>query len=144
MGDSCQKEVDVSESFEVSTVLPASAERIYEAWLNSNEHAAFIGSSAEIDAAVGGRFSVWDGYIEGVNEQLEPNHRIVQSWRTTEFPPDSPDSRLEIVLEEVEEGTRLTLYHTELPEGQATQYREGWEEHYFEGMQEYFSGGQQP
>jgi len=144
MEDSYQKEVDVSESFKVSTVLPASAERIYEAWLNSNEHAAFIGSSAEIDAAVGGRFSMWDGYIEGVNEQLEPNHRIVQSWRTTEFPPDSPDSRLEIVLEEGEAGTRLTLHHTELPEGQGEQYRDGWEEHYFEGMREYFSQGEEP
>jgi hypothetical protein len=48
------------------------------------------------------------------------------------------------VLEEVEEGTRLTLYHTELPEGQGQQYREGWEEHYFERMRGYFSGGQQP
>ena len=132
----------MSESFEVSTVLPASAERIYQAWLSSDEHAAFIGSSAEIDAAVGGAFSMWDGYIEGVNEELVPNRRIVQSWRTTEFPPESPDSRLEIVLEKVEEGTRLTLSHTELPEGQGKQYREGWEEHYFEGMREYFSEGE--
>lgn len=132
----------MSESFEVSTVLPATAERIYEAWLSSNEHAAFIGSSAEIDAAVGGRFSMWDGYIEGVNEELEPNRRIVQSWRTTEFPPESPDSRLEIVLEAVEGGTRLTLSHTELPEGQGKQYRDGWQEHYFERMREYFSSGE--
>ena len=61
MEDSCQKEVDVSESFEVSTVLPASAERIYSAWLSSDEHAAFIDASAEIDATVGVRFSMWDG-----------------------------------------------------------------------------------
>ena len=69
---------------------------------------------------------------------MEPNRRIVQSWRTTEFPPESPDSHLEIVLEELEEGTRFTLYHTELPDGQGEQYREGWEEHYFAGMREYF------
>jgi uncharacterized protein YndB with AHSA1/START domain len=138
---SVQKEVDVSESFDVSTILPASAQRIYRAWLSSEEHAAFIGASAEINPGVGGRFSMWDGYIEGVNEELEPDHRIVQRWRTTEFPPESPDSRLEIVLEEVAEGTRLTMYHTEIPEGQGDQYREGWEEHYFEGMREYFSSG---
>jgi len=129
----------MSESFEVSTVLPASAERIYEAWLSSDEHAAFIGASAEIDAAIGGRFSMWDGYIEGVNEELQPHRRIVQRWRTTEFPPESISSRLEIVLQEVEGGTRLTLSHTQLPEGQGEQYREGWEEHYFEGMRDYFS-----
>jgi len=129
----------VSESFEVSTVLPASAHRIYEAWLSSDEHAAFIGASAEINPAVGGKFSMWDGYIGGVNEELEPNQRIVQRWRTTEFPAESPDSRLEIMLEEVEEGTRLILIHSEIPEGQGEQYREGWEEHYFEGMRDYFS-----
>jgi len=132
----------MSESFEVSTVLAASPERIYQAWLSSDEHAAFIGASAEISPEVGARFSMWDGYIEGVNEQLEPNHRIVQSWRTTEFPPDSPNSRLELVLEEVEAGTRLNLYHTELPDGQGKQYREGWEEYYFEGLREYFSSGE--
>ena len=129
----------MSESFEVSTVLPASAHRIYEAWLSSDEHAAFIGASAEINPAVGGKFSMWDGYIGGVNEELEPNQRIVQRWRTTEFPAESPDSRLEIMLEEVEEGTRLILIHSEIPEGQGEQYREGWEEHYFEGMRDYFS-----
>jgi len=134
-------EVKVSESFHVSTVLPATTERIYQAWLSSNEHAAFIGASAEIDATVGGKFSMWGGYIQGVNEQLEPDRRIVQSWRTTEFPPDSPDSRLEIVLEEAEAGTRITLYHSDLPEGQGKQYREGWVEHYFERMREYFSEG---
>ena len=132
----------MSESFEISTVLSANPERIYEAWLSSTEHAAFIGSGAEIDPAVGGRFSMWNGYIEGVNEELEPNRRIVQSWRTTEFPPESPDSRLEIMLEAVEGGTHLTLHHSELPEGQGEQYREGWEEHYFDGMREYFSPGE--
>ena len=80
----------MSESFEVSTVLPASAERIYKAWLSSDEHAAFIGASAETSSEVGARFSMWDGYIEGVNEELEPSHRIVQRWRTTEFPPREP------------------------------------------------------
>jgi uncharacterized protein YndB with AHSA1/START domain len=128
------------ESFEVSTVLPAKAERIYQAWLSSEEHAAFIDASARILPEVGARFSMWDGYIEGVNEELEPNRRIVQSWRTTEFPPDSPDSRLEIVLEEVEGGTRITLHHSNVPEGQGKQYREGWVEHYFEHMRRYFSG----
>ena len=43
------------------------------------------------------------------------------------------------MLEEVEEGTRLTLIHSEIPEGQGEQYRQGWEEHYFEGVREYFS-----
>lgn len=62
---------------------------------------------------------MWDGYIEGIDEELEPGRRIVHSWRATEFPPDSPDSRLEIVLEGVEGGARITLHHGSLAEGQS-------------------------
>jgi uncharacterized protein YndB with AHSA1/START domain len=129
------------DSFEISTLLPAHPERVYGAWLSSEEHAAFIGTSAETAPQVGARFSMWDGYIEGTNLQLEPYHRIVQSWRTTEFPPGSPDSRLEIVLEEVEGRTRITLIHSGIPDGQGEGYQEGWVEHYFGPMKRYFSEG---
>jgi uncharacterized protein YndB with AHSA1/START domain len=131
----------MSDSFEVSTLLPASPERVYGAWLSSEEHGAIIGASAETAPQVGARFSMWDGYIEGTNLQLEPYHRIVQSWRTSEFPPGSPDSRLEIVLEEVEGRTRITLIHSSIPDGQGEGYQEGWVEHYFEPMKRHFSEG---
>jgi uncharacterized protein YndB with AHSA1/START domain len=126
------------EIIEISSVIPASAKAIYEAWLDSDKHSAFTGSQADIEARVGGKHSAWDGYIEGETLELEPYRRILQSWRTTEFPPDSVSSVLEILLEEIDEGTRVTLSHTQIPDGQGAQYREGWEEHYFSPMREYF------
>src|SRR6185369_1989682 len=107
------------------TTLPASPERVYEAWLDSDEHGAFSGGIAKIDPVVGGKHAAWDSYIEGVNLILEQPRRIVQSWRTTEFPEEAPDSRLEILLDEVDGGTRLTLIHTNIPDGQADQYEGG-------------------
>jgi len=83
------------DAFEISTVLTASAKQVYEAWLSSKEHGAMTGGAARIDPVVGGRFSAWDGYITGATLELEPYRRIVQSWRTIEFPADAPDSRLE-------------------------------------------------
>jgi uncharacterized protein YndB with AHSA1/START domain len=133
----------MSESFEISTVLPAPPARVYAAWLSSDEHAAMTGASdgsgAEIDPRVGGAHSAWDGYITGTTLELEPNRRIVQAWRTVEFPADSPDSRLEIVLDAVDGGTRLTLKHSAIPDGQGVSYESGWVENYFEPMREYFS-----
>jgi uncharacterized protein YndB with AHSA1/START domain len=129
----------MSEKLRMSTILPVEPQRVYQAWLDGREHAAFTGSAAEVDARVGGRFTAWDGYIEGSNLELEPGRRIVQSWRTTEFPEASPDSRLEVLLEEVPEGTRLTLSHGEIPDGQAEGYRQGWEDYYFSPMREYFA-----
>lgn len=126
------------ESIQLSTVLPAIPERIYQAWLDTRAHSAFTGSEAVVDPRLGGRFTAWDGYIQGANLELEPYRRIVQSWRTTEFPEESPDSHLEILFEEVEGGTQITLLHTDIPEGQAQDYYRGWEDYYFAPMSRYF------
>ncbi len=129
----------MAESFEVSATLPAPPRRVYEAWLSSDEHTAFTGGEAEVDPRVGGKFTAWDGYIEGVTVELEPHRRIVQTWRTSDFPDGSADSTLEVLLEETEDGTRLTLVHANLPDGQGDDYRQGWVDSYFDPMLEYFS-----
>jgi activator of HSP90 ATPase len=97
-------------------------------------------SSAEIDPRIGGRHSSGDGYIWGENLELEPGVRIVQSWRTTDFDDSDPDSRLELTFEETDEGSLLTLRHTNIPSGQGESYHKGWEEYYFDPMEEYFDG----
>ncbi len=40
------------ESFRVSTVLPVSARRLYDAWLDAEEHAGFTGGAALVDARI--------------------------------------------------------------------------------------------
>lgn len=129
-----------SESLQLTVVLPAAPRRIYDAWLDSAEHAAFTGGAATLDPTVGGPYAAWDGYIRGVTLELEPGGRIVQSWRTDEFPADAPDSRLELQLVPDAGGTLLTLTHTEIPEGLAHRYEEGWIANYFEPMRTYFRG----
>jgi uncharacterized protein YndB with AHSA1/START domain len=128
------------DSFEVSAVLPADPQSVYQAWLDGEQHAAFTGGDAEVDGRVGGRFNVWEGYIEGITLELEPGRRIVQAWRTTEFPPGCPDSVLEVLLAKTRGGTRITLRHSRIPDGQGAEYRQGWKEHYFTPMKRYFSG----
>ena len=88
----------MTESFEVSATFPAPPRRVYQAWLSSDEHTAFTGGEAEVDPREGGKFTAWDGYIEGVTVELEPYRRIVQTWRTSDFPDGSGDSRLEVLL----------------------------------------------
>ena len=82
--------------FVISTLFPASPQEIYSTWLSSKGHSAMTGSPATVSAKVGGEFDAWDGYIHGKNLELEPGKRIVQSWRTSEFSADEPDSRIEI------------------------------------------------
>jgi activator of HSP90 ATPase len=129
----------MTESIELSIILPVLPETIFNAWLSSEEHSAFTGSLAKIDAKPGGQFSAWDGYILDKTIELNPYQCIIQSWRTTEFPQDSPDSRLVVMFTSVEGGTKVTLIHTEIPDGQGQSYYSGWEDFYFKPMMEYFT-----
>ena len=126
------------ESLRMWTKIPAAPERVYTAWMSADEHTAFTGGAATMDPVVGGRFTAWDGYISGKNLELEPYHRIVQAWRTTEFPEGSADSWLEILLQPVEGGTRLTLIQNHVPAGQSATYKQGWRDYYFSPMKTYF------
>lgn len=128
-----------TESFEVSRIIPATPERIFNAWLDSSEHAKFTGMAATIDRTVGGGFTIGDGYIQGSTIELEPHRRIVQSWRSTEFPEGAAPSRLEVYLEPAEGGTLVRIVHSEIPQGQSDRYLKGWGEYYFDPMTEYFS-----
>jgi activator of HSP90 ATPase len=128
----------MDESLKLTADFPVSAQRLYTAWLDSKEHAAFTSSPAKIDKNVGGSFTAWDGYISGTNLELEPGRRIIQAWRTTEFPESSPDSRLELLFEPIEGGARLSMVHSAIPQGQSEEYKQGWEDYYFKPMQEYF------
>jgi activator of HSP90 ATPase len=125
--------------FTISATIPATPAEIYEAWLNSDGHAAMTGNPAQVDGKVGGRFSTWNGYISGSILALTPFQRIVQAWRTTEFPEEAPDSHVDVLLEETAGGTKIILTHTDMPEDQVDSYRHGWEDYYFKPMKDYFT-----
>jgi activator of HSP90 ATPase len=127
------------DEFTISIVLPATAERLYKAWLDSREHTEFTIQPALIDPEIGGTFSVWDGYITGKNIELEPYTRILQSWRSADFPEDAEDSMIEVSFFETNEGTELSIHHYNIPEGQGPSYEEGWDDYYFAPMEDYFS-----
>lgn len=126
--------------FEVSDTIPAPPREIYEAWLSSAGHSAMTGAEAEVDPIVGGGFQAWDGYITGRTVALEPGRRIVQTWRTSEFEDAHPDSQIEVLLEPEGEGTRVTIRHTNVPDGQLGYEQGGWQDSYFAPMRAYFSG----
>lgn len=125
-------------AFELSVLIPASPQKVYNAWLSSRSHAAFTGMEASISAEEGSAFSAFGNYISGKNISLVPGNRIVQSWRTTDFNEQEPDSTVDISLRETDGKTKLKLRHYNLPAG-GMKYKQGWKDYYFETMKEYFS-----
>lgn len=135
-------EVPVPYGFTLTTTLPASPQEIYDAWLDSVGHSQMTGSDARMSDKTGAEVSAWDGYITGRNVELVPGERIVQSWRTRNFTDEHEDSLITVTLEKVEEGTLLTLSHTNVPDAQTSYEQGGWQQHYFDPMKDYFSARQ--
>jgi uncharacterized protein YndB with AHSA1/START domain len=126
-------------TYTLTTTIPASARAIYEAWLDSIAHSEMTGSAAEMSDEIGAEVSAWDGYISGRNVELVPGERIVQSWRTTKFDDDHDDSVITVLLEDAEDGTLLTLIHSNVPDDHRSYEEGGWQSNYFEPMQAYFA-----
>ena len=126
-------------AFTLTTTIPASPQEIYEAWLDSAIHSRMTGGDASMSDETDAEISAWDGYITGRNLELVPGERIVQTWRTTQFTDEHEDSQITITLKAVEDGTLLTLEHTNVPDEQTSYEKSGWGEHYFDPMKTYFA-----
>ena len=128
-----------TETIELSRYLPAPPLRIFDAWLDAADHAAMTGGKATVASReVGGRYTAWDGYIDGSHVALEPGVRILQSWRSDDFPAEAVDSLLEVRLAPEDDGTRITIRHSDLPEGQGPGLLEAWDEYYLTPMEAFF------
>ena len=120
-------------------VIPnARPEDVYRAYVDSQKHAEFTGAAASIEPAVGGRFMAWDGYITGKILELEEGKRVVQEWKTTEWPEGCAPSRVELEFRAAREGTEITLVHAGVPEEDEAAYDEGWFEFYWDPMKLHF------
>jgi activator of HSP90 ATPase len=125
--------------FKVSTELPASPQDVYDAWLDRDGHSAMTQSPATASTEIAGIFTAHDGYINGINIELDEGRRVLQTWRTSQFEGTDPDSSIEVTFEASSTGTLLTLSHWNIPADQAEGYRSGWQDFYFTPMLEYFS-----
>lgn len=123
----------------LTAAIPGSPEEVYETWLDSRGHSEMTGADAIMSDQIGAEFSAWDGYISGRNLELVPGRRIVQSWRTSEFTDAHGDSVLTVTLQHTDDGTLLTLEHSNVPDEQRSYEEEGWQSNYFEPMVAYFT-----
>src|SRR5262245_57949096 len=103
---------------------------IYEALMDAKKHTAFTGAPATIDPRVGGRLAAWGPHIRGINVELVRNKRIVQAWRTQNWPPGHY-SIATFELRAAKGGTVLVFTQTGIPARNAKSINAGWTTHYW-------------
>ncbi|HEV8537713.1 MAG TPA: SRPBCC family protein [Bacteroidota bacterium] len=111
---------------------------IYDAFLNEQKHTAFTGAKATCERRVGGKFTAWDGYIAGKNVKLENGRRIIQEWRTSEWPDGYPPSVIEFTFKPKGDGTEIRMIQSKVPATQAKNYKQGWTDYYWRPLKKYF------
>ena len=116
-----------------SVTIKATPHDVYEALMDSKKHAEFTGGKATISRKVGGKFTAFDGYSEGVNVELEPDSKIVQSWRAEDW-PEGHYSQATFALAKVEGGTKLSFTQTDVPADQYDDIAKGWKDYYWTPM----------
>jgi activator of HSP90 ATPase len=122
-----------------SVVLPAPAEVLYAIYLDPVKHGEMTGAPVSIGAEPGSAFSAFGGSLTGTTLVTIPSRLVVQSWRSTNFGADDPDSTL--ILAFVPEGSdgRIDLVHLDVPEVDYQGVTEGWEKYYWTPWKRYLT-----
>jgi uncharacterized protein YndB with AHSA1/START domain len=116
-----------------SVTFKASPRAVYEALVDSRRHAKFTGAPARISRKPGGSFTAYGSYLSGVNLELVPGRRIVQFWRSDNW-PKFHYSTVTFDLKPVRGGTRLTFVQVGVPDRDYRDKKSGWITHYWRPM----------
>lgn len=123
-----------------TTSIKATAQAVYDALMNSRQHAEFTRAAANIDNKIDGEFSVWDSYATGKNLELEPGKKIVQTWHASDW-PEGVESKVTYELDEKNGVTTITLTQAGVPEEFMSDVAQGWQDYYWEPLKEYLEKG---
>ncbi|HXQ81161.1 MAG TPA: SRPBCC domain-containing protein [Opitutaceae bacterium] len=115
----------------------AAPRKVFGALMNERKHAKFTGAPARISRKVGGAFTCYGGHITGINLELVPARRIVQSWRARGWPAGT-HSIVSFVLSRKAGGrTRISFTHLGVPSSKSKDIEEGWRTFYWKKMKGY-------
>jgi activator of HSP90 ATPase len=109
---------------------------VYNTYMDSKQHEAFTGMTANIEPHVGGKFETCNGRNSGFNLSLSKGQRIVQAWTHRDF-PELQYSIVDITLEKTDNGTRVHFNHLALPASCDGWLTEGWHKVYWGPLKTY-------
>lgn len=115
--------------------IKGSPEEIYAALVNPFSITLWTGADAEMKEEAGTRFSLFDGDIEGINLEFEPNKKITQEWF---FGDQEEKSIVSIMLRPDRHYTKIELHHTNIPDEAYEEMTFGWDAYYFGGLKDFF------
>jgi activator of HSP90 ATPase len=136
-----------AESIHQEIVFTAGRDRVYTALTNPQQFTKVVElgplknvGPAEIGPRAGDTFSLFGGHIVGRSIELTPSQRIVQAWRTVDWPAGVYSvARFELRSQGAQ--TLVVFDHTGFPAGESASLLDGWNSHYWEPLKKFLSIG---
>jgi activator of HSP90 ATPase len=117
-----------------TVTIGAAPKRVYEILINEKMHAKFTGNKATISRKAGGAFACYGGYLTGFNLDLVPGKRIVQAWRSSDWPKGSYSIATFSMKGSRGGKTRLTFTHVGVPSANRPHIEKGWRTFYWKPL----------
>lgn len=127
----------MSGTIQQTVILPASAERLFDMYLNPRIHEAFTGAPVIIDSEAGAEFRAFNNMIFGKMLYVVPKRLIVQAWRAAHWKLEDLDSILILTFRPDGDHGRIELTHVNIPEHDFEGVNQGWENYYWKPWREY-------
>lgn len=99
---------------------------LYETFIDQQRVCAFTGGPSKVENRVGSEFILFDGAVQGIQEELNQPTKIVQKWRFNSW-PEKHYSHVTLTFEPSSDSTVLTLTQTDVPASDYERTRDGWE-----------------
>jgi len=123
-----------------SVVLPASADKLFDMYLNPAIHQAITGAPVEIGDKRGSEFKAFDGSLTGTILEVIKPKLIIKSWRSVNFMAEDPDSTLILLFTSEGDEGRIDLVHLDVPDQDFDGVNQGWEKYYWTPWRKYLAG----
>ncbi|MCI0401366.1 MAG: SRPBCC domain-containing protein [Gammaproteobacteria bacterium] len=120
-----------------TVVLPAPADTLFDMYLDPKAHEAITGAPVVIGDKRGVEFRAFHGALTGTILAVIKPRLIVQSWRSTAFTSEDPDSTLILSFTQEGDGGRIDLVHLDVPDHDIEGVTQGWEKYYWEPWRKY-------
>ena len=122
-----------------SVVLTASAEKLFEMYINPSTHQAITGAPVDTGDKRGSAFKAFDGALTGIILEVIKPRLIIKSWRSINFLAEDPDSTLILSFTPEGDAGRIDLIHLDVPEQDYDGVNQGWEKYYWTPWRAYLA-----
>ena len=118
---------------------PATAARLFDMYLDPQDHAAFTGEPVTIEPRPGTLFKAFDGMLTGTMLHVEPKRLIVQTWRSANWPAEAMDSVLTLSFIQEKDAARIEIVHANVLDEDFAGVSQGWAKFYWDPWRAYLS-----